>query len=119
MSQRDTPGSDGASQASQWPIEAGQFFDYKLKPSVGEAGTYLYYSDVGFQASTATGALVVEEKDQSPPFSYDYDKVLFLSELWNKTDSQVEEGLLVKGAGLQWYVSFILFLLFLACGFKC
>jgi len=53
------PFSDGTPQAAQWPIPPGHFFDYELHVPVGMAGTYFYHSHVGWQATSATGPLIV------------------------------------------------------------
>ncbi|RAH83160.1 putative multi-copper oxidase [Aspergillus japonicus CBS 114.51] len=87
------PWADGTPSASQWPIKAQHFFDYELRPSIGEAGSYFYHSHVGFQASTVTGPLIVAEADGRPPYEYDEERILFLSELFNVTDETATEWL--------------------------
>jgi L-ascorbate oxidase len=93
LSQRTAPFSDGTPQASQWPISPSNFFDYEVRPDEGDAGTYFYHSHVGFQSISAHGALIVEECGP-PPYHYDEDLVLMVGDYYNKTDSQVEAGLL-------------------------
>jgi L-ascorbate oxidase len=78
--------------ASQWPIAPGQFFDYEVRPEIGYAGTYFYHSHVGFQAVTAAGALIVESA-KPPPYEYDEDRIIALSEFYEKTDEDIEHGL--------------------------
>lgn len=92
MTQAAYPFSDGTPLASQWPIPPQHYFDYELKTANGTAGTYFYHAHVGFQAVTATGPLIVESAE-APPYAYDDDRVVFLQELFNKTDTDVEEGL--------------------------
>ncbi|GIJ91150.1 hypothetical protein Asppvi_010115 [Aspergillus pseudoviridinutans] len=86
------PFSDGTPSASQWPIPPGHFFDYELCPEVGYAGTYFYHSHVGFQAVTATGTLIVESA-QPPPYKYDEERIITLSDFFTKTDEEIEQGL--------------------------
>ncbi|QUC24037.1 uncharacterized protein UV8b_08278 [Ustilaginoidea virens] len=84
--------SDGSPKGSQWPIEAGRFFDYEIYVTDEEAGSYFYHSHVGVQALTVFGALVVESC-APPPHSYDEERILLWSDLFNKTDKQIEDGL--------------------------
>lgn len=74
--------------------QAQHFFDYELRPSIGEAGSYFYHSHVDFQASTVNGPLIVEEADSQPPYSYDDERILFLSELFNVTDETATQWLM-------------------------
>ncbi|KAI0552292.1 Cupredoxin [Xylaria curta] len=92
LTQYAYPFSDGTPLASQWPIPPHHFFDYELKTANGTAGTYFYHAHVGFQALTATGPLIVESADP-PPYKYDDERVVFLQELFNKSDTEVEKGL--------------------------
>ncbi|KAJ9257400.1 hypothetical protein DTO207G8_2154 [Paecilomyces variotii] len=93
LAQSVSPFSDGTPQASQWPIKAGHFFDYEIRPQLGEAGTYFYHSHVDFQAVSVAGPLIVEEQSQEPPYAYDGEKTLFLTEFFNKTDKMILDGL--------------------------
>ncbi|KAK5635758.1 hypothetical protein RRF57_011470 [Xylaria bambusicola] len=86
------PFSDGTPLASQWPIPPHHFFDYELKADVGTAGTYFYHAHVGFQAISATGPLIIENAEP-PPYDYDDERIVFIQELFNRTDEEVEEGL--------------------------
>ncbi|KAJ6258870.1 Laccase-4 [Drechslerella dactyloides] len=95
LTQRTAPFSDGAPQVSQWPIPPGHFFDYEIHPDVGDAGTYFYHSHVGFQAITATGALIVRDR-RRPPYKYDGDRILQLGDYYNKTDDTIVDGLLAN-----------------------
>ncbi|UNI15593.1 L-ascorbate oxidase [Purpureocillium takamizusanense] len=102
LAQAAAPFSDGTPLASQWPIAPMHFFDYELKSPSGTAGTYYYHSHVGFQASTATGALIVEDDpSKPPPYAYDEERVVFLHEYWNRTDEEMEAGL--EATPLKWY----------------
>lgn len=89
---RVAPFSDGAPIVSQWPIAPGRFFDYEIHPEVGDAGTYFYHSHMGFQAVTAHGLLVVEDKDD-PPYEYDEDIAVVFADWYMKSDEEVETGL--------------------------
>ena len=82
---------------SQWPIAPNQFFDYEIRPEVGDAGTYFYHSHVGFQAVTAHGLLIVNAaKHTKPPYHYDGDIPLFFSDYYQRNDSDIEAGLLAN-----------------------
>jgi len=86
--------------------QPGEYFDYEIKPDIGEAGTYFYHSHVGFQAVSAAGPLIVEETlNQAPPFPYDDERIVFLSELFNKTDSMIESELLRPFSVVRWSVA--------------
>ncbi|RDL36125.1 Cupredoxin [Venustampulla echinocandica] len=87
------PFSDGTPQAAQWPIPPNHFFDYELHVPIGMAGTYFYHSHVGFQATSATGPLIIEEKDH-PPYDYDGERIIFLQDVFPDTDEFIEEALL-------------------------
>jgi L-ascorbate oxidase len=93
LAQRTAPFSDGTPQVSQWPIAPGNFFDYEVHPDIGDAGTYFYHSHVDFQAISAHGAIIVGECGD-PPYQYEDDLVLLLSDYYSKTDAQVIKGLL-------------------------
>ncbi|KAI9827283.1 MAG: hypothetical protein M1832_005421 [Thelocarpon impressellum] len=86
------PFSDGTPLASQWPIPPEHFFDYELHPEAEDAGTYFYHSHIGFQAVSAAGSLIVEDAG-TPPIAYDEEKIIFLTDLFNKTDEKIESGL--------------------------
>ena len=90
-----SPFSDGTPGASQWPIPPSHYFDYELEIEPGHAGTYFYHSHVGFQAVTAAGALVVEEA-ANPPYEYDEERIIALSDVFEKEDVDIEEGLLAN-----------------------
>ncbi|KAF4624129.1 hypothetical protein G7Y89_g14045 [Cudoniella acicularis] len=57
-----SPFIDGTPSVSQHPIPPAHFFDYKILVPIGMAGTYFYYSHVGFQAVSAAGPLIVDEQ---------------------------------------------------------
>ena len=71
------------------------YFDYELKPRIGDAGTYFYHSHVGFQAISANGPLIVEECGH-PPYKYDDDIVLAVGDYYKKSDAMVEAGLVAS-----------------------
>ncbi|PHH69088.1 hypothetical protein CDD82_88 [Ophiocordyceps australis] len=92
LGQRTAPFSDGTPLVSQWPIPPGSFFDYEIRPEFGDAGTYFYHSHVGFQLSTAHGALIVEDA-QAPPYEYDKDIIAMVGDFYPKTDEEIIAGL--------------------------
>lgn len=80
--------------ASQWPIPPNHYFDYELKTPEGTAGTYFYHSHVGFQTSTANGALIVDDSSsQRLPYPVDGGRVIHISELFYETDNEITAGL--------------------------
>ncbi|THW72151.1 L-ascorbate oxidase [Aureobasidium pullulans] len=91
LSQRMAIFSDGT-PVSQWPIAPMHYFDYEILPGESDAGISFYHSHVGFQAVTANGALIVEDV-RSPPYHYDDERILQLTDYFNKTDSVIEQGL--------------------------
>ncbi|EXJ87349.1 L-ascorbate oxidase [Capronia epimyces CBS 606.96] len=92
LSLSTAPFADGSPQASQWPIPPGHFFDYEVHPQAYEAGTSFYHSHVGFQAITASGALIV--KDTSPlPYPYDDEIILKVGDLYPQDDHAIESQL--------------------------
>ncbi|KPI37991.1 L-ascorbate oxidase [Cyphellophora attinorum] len=92
LSQSVSPFSDGTPMLSQWPIPPLHFFDYELHPSADEAGTYFYHSHVGFQTVSAVGPLIVDDCDK-PPYEYDEERTIMVTEYFNKSDSAIIEGL--------------------------
>ncbi|KAL9054231.1 MAG: hypothetical protein Q9162_004264 [Coniocarpon cinnabarinum] len=100
LTQSVAPFSDGTPLASQWPIPPEHFFDYELHPTDDEAGSYFYHSHVEFQTVSAIGPLIVTEASGPPPIQYDDERYLMLSELYQKNDSAIVNGLL--GAPFVW-----------------
>ncbi|UTT88610.1 hypothetical protein NDA17_001480 [Ustilago hordei] len=68
LSMKMHPVMDGTTMVSQWPIQPGQFFDYKIPLTAEDLGTYFYHSHVGVQAMTAYGAVIVEDPDEDKFF---------------------------------------------------
>ncbi|KAI5363638.1 Putative multicopper oxidase, type 1, multicopper oxidase, copper-binding, cupredoxin [Septoria linicola] len=95
LSQRLAPFSDGTPQASQWPIPPCHYFDYEVFPLKKESGTYFYHSHVGFQAVSAAGPLIIEDCEE-PPYKYDEERIVMLSDYFNHTDHHIEKGLLAS-----------------------
>ncbi|TVY68705.1 Multicopper oxidase aurL2, partial [Lachnellula suecica] len=92
LSMATSPFSDGTPGASQWPIPPNHYFDYELEITPGNAGTYFYHSHIGFQAVTAAGPLIVEEAGK-PPYEYDDERIIALSDVFEKSNADIEEGL--------------------------
>jgi L-ascorbate oxidase len=90
-----SPFSDGTPGASQWPIPPNHYFDYELGVSLGFSGTYFYHSHVGFQAVTAAGPLIIDDAEK-PPYEYDEERIIALADIFEKTDADVEEGLVAN-----------------------
>jgi L-ascorbate oxidase len=94
-----SPFSDGTPGASQWPIPPYHYFDYELEIEIGTAGTYFYHSHIGFQAVTAAGPLIVEDAGKVP-YDYDDERIIAISDFFEKSDAQIEHGLL--GNPFEW-----------------
>ncbi|KAI5455598.1 laccase-like protein [Mariannaea sp. PMI_226] len=92
IAQRMAPFADGSPLASQWPIPPGHFFDYEVETVAGDSGTYFYHSHVGMEAMSAFGALIVDDCGP-PPYHYDEERTLLLSDYFNKTDMVMVAGL--------------------------
>lgn len=92
LSQRTAAFSDGSPSVSQWPIPPHHFFDYEVHPELNDSGTYFYHSHVGFQMSTASGALIVEDVGK-PPYEYDEERVILLGDYFARSDTSIEHGL--------------------------
>lgn len=93
LAQRAAPFSDGTPLVSQWPIPPNRFFDYEIRPEFGDAGTYFYHSHVGFQQSTAHGAIIVDDAGHLP-YKYDDELLLMLGDFYADSDANIEKGLL-------------------------
>lgn len=52
---------------------------------------------------TCAGPLIVQEAEGNPPYTYDEERVVFLSELFPKTDAEIEAGLLARP--FVWYIT--------------
>ncbi len=86
--------------------KAYHYFDYELRPQIGEAGTYFYHSHVDFQSVSVAGPLIVTENDGLPPYSYDDEKTLLFTEVFNQTEEVIMKGLLAPEADLGWCVEY-------------
>ncbi|KAJ8122077.1 hypothetical protein O1611_g9934 [Lasiodiplodia mahajangana] len=93
LTMRTAPFSDGSPQVSQWPIAPGEFFDYEIRPEIGDAGTYFYHSHVGFQSMTAHGVIYIEDAG-TPPYKWDEDVPVVLGDFYHKCDEEIESDLL-------------------------
>ena len=47
---------------------------------------------MGFQAVSCSGPLIIVERTQ-PPYKYDAERMVYLSDIFNETDSQIVDGL--------------------------
>lgn len=56
------------------------------------AGTYFYHSHVEFQAVSATGPLIIEDATK-PPYEYDDERIVFLTDVFSKADADIVSGL--------------------------
>ncbi|KAJ9645534.1 hypothetical protein H2204_001114 [Knufia peltigerae] len=99
LSQSLFPFSDGAPMASQWPIPPGHFFDYELNVPADLAGTSFYHSHIGFQAMTASGAIIVNDAS-SLPYSYDDEFIMALGDFYSEEDEAIEAQL--SGSPYTW-----------------
>jgi CopA family copper-resistance protein len=77
------PEMDGVPGLSFAGIKPGETYNYQFK--VTQSGTYWYHSHSGFQEQTGLyGAIVIEPKEP-PPYTYDRDYVVMLSD-WTDED---------------------------------
>ncbi|WP_415887426.1 copper resistance system multicopper oxidase [Neptuniibacter sp. QD37_6] len=77
------PEMDGVPGLSFAGIKPGESYNYQFK--VTQSGTYWYHSHSGFQEQTGLyGAIVIEPKEP-PPYTYDRDYVVMLSD-WTDED---------------------------------
>lgn len=77
------PEMDGVPGLSFAGIKPGDSYKYQFK--VTQSGTYWYHSHSGFQEQTGLyGAIVIEPKEP-PPYTYDRDHVVMLSD-WTDED---------------------------------
>jgi CopA family copper-resistance protein len=77
------PEMDGVPGLSFAGIKPGETYNYQFK--VAQSGTYWYHSHSGFQEQTGLyGAIVIEPKEP-PPYTYDRDYVVMLSD-WTDED---------------------------------
>jgi L-ascorbate oxidase len=83
--------SDGT-PLSQWPIAPQHFFDYEILPHENDVSTSFYHSHIGVQAMTANGALIIEDI-RDPPYVYDDERLIHLTDYFNKSDRTLEMGL--------------------------
>lgn len=90
LSQRLTPYADGTPQ-SQWPIAPGKWFEYEMRPKNADIGTRFYHTHVGLQSISANGAFIVV--DPKPPFKYDHDVSLVVTDYWHKNEETMIDGL--------------------------
>ena len=89
---RTAPFSDGTPLVTQWPIPYDHFFDYEMRPDIGDAGTYTYHSHEGFQAMTAHGHLVVQDA-ADPPYQYAEEEQIIIADWYTKSDEEIESAL--------------------------
>lgn len=78
---------------SQWAIAPSHFFDYQIRPEVGDAGSYFYHSHVDLQQTTAHGVLIVRDR-RHPPHKYHGELTMLLGDHYNQTDDVMQAGLL-------------------------
>ncbi|KAF5727566.1 L-ascorbate oxidase-like [Tripterygium wilfordii] len=88
-----TPWADGTASISQCAINPGETFIYRFK--VDKAGTYFYHGHYGMQRSAGLyGSLIVDVAEgEKPPFHYDGEFNLLLSDWWHQSVHEQEIGL--------------------------
>ena len=69
---------DGVPGLSFAGIKPGESYKYQF--DVNQSGTYWYHSHSGFQEQTGMYGAIVVEPRESPPYSYDRDYVVMLSD---------------------------------------
>lgn len=91
LSQRMTPYADGT-PLSQWPIAPGKWFEYEMRPQDSDIGTRFYHSHVKLQNLNANGPLIIQ--DPKPPFRYQHDRTLLVTDYWFNDEKTILKGLL-------------------------
>lgn len=93
LTQFGSPFADGTEKTAQYAIRPnGGYFDYEFHLQPGTAGNYIYHAHVGNQLSTAHGAFIVED-DTKPPYSYDDEITLIMSDYYHAVDEEIETKL--------------------------
>ncbi|KAG0146407.1 hypothetical protein CROQUDRAFT_671167 [Cronartium quercuum f. sp. fusiforme G11] len=93
LSQYGSPFADGTPKTAQFAIRPnGGYFDYEFQLQAGSSGSYMYHAHVGSQLSTAYGAFIVEDPAR-PPFDYDDEITLVMSDFYHAVDADIENGL--------------------------
>lgn len=90
---------DGTSGVTQCPIPPGASFTYKFQVS-GQAGTYLYRSEVGVQAADGlVGPMVIHSKNEHElqKLAYDSDRVVLVQDYYHDTSSNLLEKYMRAG----------------------
>jgi FtsP/CotA-like multicopper oxidase with cupredoxin domain len=84
LHQQGTPYYDGFASQNQCPIPAGQALKYQFQAL--ESGTTFWHAHFADQnADGLFGPLVVEDAPGTFPFKYDEERVILLTDAWNKT----------------------------------
>ncbi|OMO67537.1 Cupredoxin [Corchorus capsularis] len=91
-----TPWADGTASISQCAINPGESFEYRFK--VDRPGTYFYHGHYGMQRSSGLyGMLIVDEHgNREPPFHYEAEFELLLSDWWHQSVHDQQVGLYSK-----------------------
>ncbi|KAG0142157.1 hypothetical protein CROQUDRAFT_110037 [Cronartium quercuum f. sp. fusiforme G11] len=100
LSQYGSPFADGTMKTAQFAIAPnGGYFDYEFQLQPGSAGNYIYHAHVGNQLSTAHGVFIVEDRAE-PPFHYNDEITLVMSDYYHAVDAEIETGL--SSAPFKW-----------------
>ena len=92
---------DGTSGITQCPIPPGASFTYEFQVS-GQAGTYLYRSEIGVQAADGlAGPIVIHSKDEHnlQKLTYDSDRVVLVQDYYHDASSALLEKYMRPGSG--------------------
>ncbi|ORX89060.1 hypothetical protein K493DRAFT_306084 [Basidiobolus meristosporus CBS 931.73] len=91
--QTGTPQSDGVPFITQWPVDPGSTFRQEMHLS-NQVGTFYYHAHTSVHGMTAYGALIIEDKDDRPPYHYDHERIVLLSDFYHQEDNDIVDGLL-------------------------
>ncbi|KAK9721357.1 hypothetical protein K7432_003501 [Basidiobolus ranarum] len=91
--QTGTPQSDGVPYITQYPIDPGNNFRHEIHLT-NQVGTYFYHAHTSVHGMTAFGALVIEDKNDQPPYQYDEERIVLLSDFYHREDNDIISGLL-------------------------
>ncbi|CUM51402.1 unnamed protein product [Debaryomyces tyrocola] len=80
--QQESSSMDGAEMVTQCPIAPGSTFLYNFTVTE-QAGTYWYHSHSGAQYSDGIRGMFIVEDDKEPPFQYDEETTLTVSDWYH------------------------------------
>ncbi|KAI8373257.1 Cupredoxin [Blakeslea trispora] len=100
--------ADGVPYLTQLPIAPGEEYLHEFRV-INQAGTHFYHAHVGMQESTLFGPIIIYESEEANPenlsqnrngfklsagpYTYDEERLILLSEWWQRTQQDFEHYL--------------------------